>query len=247
MDLEVTTLAARPELGELLYDFPDAWPEFMDHDPESLLYYNLVKTHYAEFVVLVVDRDRPERLAAKGFTVPFTWDRDELPDAGWDEVIRRSAYDLMLGRRGDKISALEACVQKDLRGTGLSRVVLDAMRHNAGRLGFDRLLAPVRPSGKAELPDVPMADYAYRVREDGLPVDPWLRVHVRAGGRIVGVAPRSMTFGGSLAEWREWTGLPFDRTGPVRVPGALTPVLCEVEHGHAVYVEPNVWVEHTTA
>ncbi len=40
------------------------------------------------------------------------------------------------------------------------------------------------------------------------------------------------------------TGLPFDRSGPVIVPKALTPVHCDVEHDYAVYVEPNVWVRH---
>jgi hypothetical protein len=45
-------------------------------------------------------------------------------------------------------------------------------------------------------------------------------------------------------QWREWTGLPFDITGDVIVPEALIPVHCDAEHDHAVYVEPNVWVEH---
>ena len=40
------------------------------------------------------------------------------------------------------------------------------------------------------------------------------------------------------------TGLPFDVTGPVVVPGALVPVHCDVDQDHAVYVEPNVWVHH---
>ncbi len=40
--------------------------------------------------------------------------------------------------------------------------------------------------------------------------------------------------------------LPFDPTGPVLVPRALTPVHCDLEHGVAVYVEPNVWVVHPT-
>ena len=47
-----------------------------------------------------------------------------------------------------------------------------------------------------------MAQYVEQLREDGLPVDPWLRVHVRAGGKIVKVAPTSMVMAGSLAEWR---------------------------------------------
>ena len=60
------------------------------------------------------------------------------------------------------------------------------------------------------------------------------------------VAPRSMVVPGTLEDWRDWTGLPFDETGPVLVPQALTPVHCDVEHGFAAYVEPNVWVVHPT-
>jgi hypothetical protein len=119
------------------------------------------------------------------------------------------------------------------------------MRDNAARHGFAELIAPVRPNGKTDV-DEPMASYAFRLREDGLPSDPWLRVHVRAGGRIAKVAPRSMVVPGTLEEWREWTGLAFDRTGPVVVPKALAPVHCDAEHGTAVYVEPNVWVVHRT-
>jgi hypothetical protein len=80
--------------------------------------------------------------------------------------------------------------------------------------------------------------------EDGLPQDPWLRVHVRAGGRIVGTCKRATVIAGTLEQWRSWTGLPFDASGPVVVPGALVPVHCSVEHDYAVYVEPGVWVHH---
>ena len=50
-----------------------------------------------------------------------------------------------------------------------------------------------------------IAEYAALRRADGLPVDAWLRTHVRAGGTIVGVSPRAMMMAGSVAEWREWT------------------------------------------
>lgn len=53
-----------------------------------------------------------------------------------------------------------------------------------------------------------------------------------------------MTIPGTLAEWRAWTGLSFDQSGEVEVPFALNPVQVSVEHDHAVYVEPNVWVRH---
>jgi hypothetical protein len=109
--------------------------------------------------------------------------------------------------------------------------------------GHTTLYAPVRPNGKTD-PHQPMTEYVDQLRPDGLPEDPWLRVHVKAGGKIIEVAPRSMVIAGTLDEWREWTGLPFDTTGDVVVPKALVPVHCDVRHDHAVYVEPNVWVRH---
>ncbi|WP_329130483.1 hypothetical protein [Streptomyces sp. NBC_00670] len=89
-----------------------------------------------------------------------------------------------------------------------------------------------------------MRDYVRRQRHDGLPTDPWPRVHVKAGGSIGKAAPASLTVSGSLAQCRQWTGLPFDGDGDVDVPGALVPVHCDTTHDRAVYVEPNVWIRH---
>ncbi|MFI7046502.1 N-acetyltransferase [Streptosporangium sandarakinum] len=243
MPLHITTLAERPHLRDALSDMPSSWPEFMFHDPMASLFYEVVE-EYAEFVLVADDDDEPGRLVAKAMSVPFTRTRDELPDGGWDTAILRAWHTRLTGGEPDTVSALEITVRPDRLGTGLSPVMLAALRDNAARLGFGELLAPVRPNAKHLEPRTPMAEYAARTRPDGLPADPWLRVHVRAGGMIVKVAPRSMTVPGTLAEWREWTGLPFDVSGPVEVPGALAPVHCDVEQDHAVYVEPNVWVRH---
>jgi hypothetical protein len=51
-----------------------------------------------------------------------------------------------------------------------------------------------------------------------------------------------MVMAGSLAQWRAWAGLPFDRTDEVIVPEVLVPVHCDTDYDHAVYVEPDVWV-----
>ena len=122
--------------------------------------------------------------------------------------------------------------------------MIEAMADDAAASGFDALYAPVRPSRKAEEPDTPMDEYARRTRADGLPFDPWIRSHVRLGAEIVKVCPAAMTISGSLEQWRSWTDLPFDTSGAVHVPGALAPVHVSVEHDHAVYVEPNVWMRH---
>lgn len=89
-----------------------------------------------------------------------------------------------------------------------------------------------------------MSEYATRTGADGLPHDPWLRVHARMGGEIIRVCPASMTIAGAVADWRAWTGLPLDEDGPVEVPGALSPIWVDRSGDRAVYVEPNVWVRH---
>ena len=246
MDVQIATVAQRPDLARLLDDF-NVWPTFMRQDPIGSLYYADPVTAYPEFVLAAVDRAEPDRLVAKGYSVPFTWDEDPettLPEDGWDGVIIEATLDRLAGRRGNLVSALEISIRPDVRGQGISGLMVSAMCENARALGFDSLVAPVRANGKHLHPEMSIEDYAALTRDDGLPVDPWLRVHVRAGGTVVGVAARAMAMAGSLAEWREWTGLPFDASGPVVVPAALVPVLCDVEQGYAAYVEPGIWVHH---
>ncbi|MGB7979608.1 MAG: hypothetical protein WCF36_02320 [Candidatus Nanopelagicales bacterium] len=244
MQLLITTLAARPALADAMWDMPTSWPEFMRHDPIGGLFYGNIEARFAEFVL--VGQDETGEVVACAYSVPFVLGEEELPGNGWDSVIRSGVLASIGGQEPDAISAVEIAVRPDRQGAGISAQMLVALRDNAARLGFAELVAPVRPNGKADIHE-PMSSYAFRVREDGLPVDPWLRVHVRVGGRIAKVAPRSMVVPGTLEEWRAWTGLPFDTTGPVLVPQALAPVHCDVEHGVAVYVEPNVWVVHPTA
>ncbi|WP_367135302.1 hypothetical protein [Saccharothrix sp. HUAS TT1] len=115
----------------------------------------------------------------------------------------------------------------------------------AAAAGLSALLVPLRPPpDEAEEPEVSMAEHAARTRADGLPADRWLRTRVRAGGRVEGIAWCSSTVQATPARWREWTGLPFDRDGPVVVPGAPAPVLVSTSRNVAVYVEANVRVSH---
>jgi GNAT superfamily N-acetyltransferase len=238
--MRVVSVAERPDLTDHLWGFGESWPAFMLEDPVALLMSPLAQ-RFPDLQLLMLDDDEDAPPVAKAHAVAFAWDGDEasLP-AGWDEVLLRGARD----SAPTAVSALEIAVRPHLRGKGLSAVMVAALRDAVRALGFADLFAPVRPSLKSAEPLVPMAEYVARVREDGLPFDPWLRVHVRAGGRIVRICPLSMTIAGSLAQWREWTGLPFDTDGDVLVPGALVPVAASQARDHAVYVEPNVWMRH---
>jgi hypothetical protein len=240
-DLRVASLAERPDLAEAMLTMEATWPAYIR--PEPLLI-NWAFERHAAYQLVVLDDD--DRVIGRAASVPFAWDGDldSLPDTGWDEVLRKSMLDTYAGAELTAVCALEIAVVPGQLARNMSGRILAALNGNARRFGHTDVMAPVRPSNKHAEPDVPIAEYAARTRPDGLPTDAWLRVHVREGGQIIKVCPVSMTIGGSLAQWRDWTGLPFDTTGPVTVPGALTPVEANVEHDRAVYVEPNVWVRH---
>ncbi|WP_329623041.1 N-acetyltransferase [Streptomyces sp. NBC_01255] len=246
MDLNISTLAARPELEGPMWSMLDLWPEFMMYDPVGWANIGRIVRELPEYVLVATNDEG--KVVARGFSVPFRMDVDgrrALPPRGWDEVLLWAFSDLRAGREADTVSAIEITVDTSALGNGVSHRMLAAMRENVKRLGFSELVAPVRPNGKHLEHESSIHEYAFRTREsDGLPVDPWLRVHVRAGGVVEAVAPASMTIGGSVEQWRTWTGLPFDTDGPVEVDKALVPVHCEASRGYAVYVEPNVWVRH---
>jgi GNAT superfamily N-acetyltransferase len=247
MGLEIFTLRERPDLRPLIFasELQSVWPEFMRHDAAANLYFApSVLDRYLDYAFAgVVDG----KVVARAFSVPFafnTEDRAELPDGGWDEVIRWAHDDAMTGRAPTTLSALEISLRPEARGGGNSLALLNAMKTCAKARGFAELFAPVRPNQKHLQPRTSMRDYINYVRPDGLPTDSWLRTHLSAGGKFVKIAPYSMTIVGSLAEWSSWTGMPFDRSGEMSVPGALVPVMVSVEQDHAVYVEPNLWVRH---
>jgi len=100
----------------------------------------------------------------------------------------------------------------------------------------------VRPTWKERHPLVPLEEYMHWTREDGLPFDPWIRLHARLGAEILTVAERSLDITGSVAAWESWTGMPFPEDGDYVVPGGLVPV--RFEDGVGRYVEPNVWMRH---
>lgn len=248
MTLRIASLAERPDLAELFW-IPALWPAFLTHDEVGHQFYARVATDYAAYALLAWEDDDPGHPVARSCSIPFSiapeTGRERLPDEGWRGVIGWGLSDLAEGRAPTTVSAIEVAIRPDRRGSGLASAMLEAKRDNARKLGFRELVAPVRPSGKHRLPRLSMTEYVTRTRPDGLPEDPWLRLHVRMGAEIVGVCPTAMVIAGSLAQWRDWTGLPFDTSGDVEVPLALNPVHCDVVHDHAVYVEPGVWVRHT--
>jgi len=240
--LSVFTLAERPSLEAGLRSLLGTFPEFMHHDAIVQRFWDALFADFAGFQIAVCD-DGGGILAA-GHCIPVFWDgtSHDLP-AGLDGVLERGVEDFR-GRAPTVVSALLAVVPPVYRGHGLSSVVLGAMKAVAADRGLEVLIAPVRPTLKELYPLTPMERYVRWERDDGLPFDPWLRVHRRLGARFLEVAPESMVVAGTVSEWEGWTEMRFPESGAYVVQGALRPVVMDLERDLGVYTEPNVWMRH---
>jgi hypothetical protein len=90
-----------------------------------------------------------------------------------------------------------------------------------------------------------MKEYIELRGEDGLLVDPWLRLHLDEGAEIAALAPHSVYVPGTFSAWREWTGVDLRGEGDrVEIEGGLTPVLVDHVEESAIYLEPSVWVHY---
>jgi hypothetical protein len=219
--LEVFTAAERPDLWERARQeevLDRVWPEYNHHGNDSPATFRALVPRYADFQMLFTDR-RADRIVARGRAIPFRWDGTlaDLP-AGIDALGPRALSEE--GGPPTALSALAAEVDDTLQGSGLSRLVILAMAALARARGLRSLVAPVRPNWKDRYPLIPIDRYAAWTRPDGLPFDPWMRVHARWApgscarrrGRCTS-PPRSRT-GRPGSEWRSrTTGSTFSRTG----------------------------------
>lgn len=242
--LAITTVAERPELSaEISRLHAIGWPAFMREDPVADRLWEHLETTFSAYQFVLTDA--AGAIVACGNSIPFVWDGtvEGLP-AGWDDVFERGVADHHAGRAPNTLSALAAVVDPARRGGGISAEVIRAMRQVARSNGLGALVAPVRPSLKSRYPLIPIEQYVAWTNRDGLPFDPWLRVHARLGARILAIAHASMTISGTVSDWERWTGMALPGSGSYVVPEALVPIQVDREADCGVYVEPNVWMLH---
>ena len=242
MRAEAATYAARPDLAERVGEIADPWPEFIHHANCNRLWH-VMRERFPQFQLVLFDADS-DRMLGRGQTMPVRWDGTAagLP-GGVDDAVEQGAA--LADGEADTLCAIVAVLDPAARGRRLSSLVIDAMRSAAAAAGLQALIAPVRPTLKQNYPLTAIESYAAWRRDDGQLFDPWLRVHERLGGEVLGIAERSMTVEGTAGEWESWTEMPFPETGSYALPGALVPIEIDREADLGRYVEPNVWMRHS--
>jgi hypothetical protein len=240
----VVTVAQRPDLETVLVAADKAaYPAFLMHSAFAELWPS-VYAEFPEYQFALLD-SRTDAVLAHGNSVPFRWDGSlaSLPDSATALVeLARSARGS--GTAVTALGALQAVVHVEHQGRGLSRRVLETMAGLADQQLLADLFAPIRPTQKELYPLIDMEAYATWGRSDGLPHDPWMRVHHQLGAKAVGTPRAWSTVTGSRAQWEAWTSMSFPQTGTYVIPGGLVPVRIDVEADRGRYEEPHVWMHY---
>jgi hypothetical protein len=222
--------------------FAGRFPEFIkaDRDAEPLI--GPVRERFDAFHIVMVDGDIP---VAAGWGVPICWNGNvsDLP-SGYSDTLRRALDADDKRRTSDTFVICGGVVHPERSGSGLASDLIRSLGQTAQAAGLERLIAPLRPTLKHRYPLTDIDTYTAWTRPDGLPFDPWIRLHIRLGATVVATAPRSQVMQGSVNEWEEWTGMTFPASGAYVIPEGLSILNIDHERNIGEYVEPNVWVRH---
>ena len=248
MDPQVVRYSERPELWDSISDLSEqVWPEYNLYGDTLNQYWGQLYDVFPEWQFVLYDPG-DQTVLAEGHTIPLAWDgTDPGLGPGIDATITAAFGLQAAGGQSTAVSALAAEIVPRHQGRGLSGVVLTAMAGLARGAGLGHLIAPVRPSHKDRYPTIPIERYARWTRPDGLPFDPWVRVHTRLGARVGPAIPRSMHITGTVGEWESWTRMQFPETGDYVFPAGLATVHIDRDHDTGEYWEPNIWVIHQVA
>ncbi|RZT20678.1 hypothetical protein EV649_3830 [Kribbella sp. VKM Ac-2569] len=222
--------------------FAEDWPEFIFHDEGVTPFRERRVEYFRDWEFYLVADDR---LIAGCWGVPIAWDATvaDLP-GGFTDTLARAVTSYEENVVPNTFVLMAAAVRSDEQGRGHAGRVITAIRDRAVDKGLGQVIAPVRPTLKSRYPLTPVETFMTWTREDGLPLDPWLRTHVRLGATLLAPAPASQTMTGTVEDWEKWTKMPFPSTGTYTIPDGLTTLTIDREADTGIYVEPNIWLRH---
>jgi len=235
------SLADNPAILEVMEEMhKEAWPAYLNEGGDSVKYWQSHANVYDEYQFLMKEAD--EYIALTG-SLPCCWNGevDDLP-AGYDDVVKQA---LNKQESPNTLCVLSMIVSKEQAGRGISSIGFSKLKEFAKAKGFQHMIIPVRPTLKSQYPLISIEDYMNWTREDGLPFDPWLRIHIKNEATILKISHRSAVVSDTIEQWQQWTNLNFGCSGSYIVKGALSPISIDLEQNLGEYIEPNVWVSYT--
>jgi hypothetical protein len=141
-------------------------------------------------------------------------------------------------------------VQNRCRRHGWANNIIQEMRSLGQRRNVLSLIIPLRPPLRyeKEYAELPMDAFASLKREDGQPLDHWIRLHTRLGAKIIGTSNASHQHAFALKDFYEQVPTPeITRTGYALVQhrdGGWYRVYVDLEHQFVLINQGCVWVQH---
>ena len=221
-----------------------SWPEFMQHDSIVEAQWSRLYTDFLDFQFAAYSENG---IVGVGNSVPIHLEGDisNLPNNGIDWAMLKAVDDIQKKLTPNLLVGIQILINPELQSKGLSYKFLDLMKQVASTHGISNIAIPVRPTQKHFYPLMPMEEYLEKTNPKGEPFDPWIRVHIKAGGKINSICPESMIIKGTVDEWQAWTGTSFERSGTYTIEKALCPIHIDLGKNIGEYIEPNVWIIHS--
>src|SRR3989344_5161238 len=140
------------------------------------------------------------------------WDDtvDTLPT--WDEIagdqVEQASYKNTYISKRNTLVIMCLTVHSMHQGKYLSAILIDEIKILARKLKVKHIISPFRPSAyglyKQKHNDPGFKEYCRMIREDGLPIDTWLRILIRNGMKPLVVRDNSLVVEVSKAKFKKF-------------------------------------------
>jgi hypothetical protein len=244
MNYKIVNFKERPDL----YDSQEkicgkAFPTFLYYTEIAANTWDKMIEYYKDYQLLFL---HDESIVCVFNCMPMNHDfsDEELPENAFEWGMEKGLKDFEDGKEINAALGVQIIIPEEYQGKGISSLVVAEIKNMCVKMGIRKLIIPIRPTLKSRYPINDMEHYIYWKNENGLPFDPWIRVHVKQKGKIIGTCTNAVEIKGTVEKWEKWTNMKFPESGMYVVEGALCPVMIDRENNLGAYIEPNVWVSY---
>jgi len=244
MNYKIVNFKQRPDLYDSQQEIcGKAFPTFLYYSEIAANTWEKMIEYYKEYQLLFLKEDK---IICIFNCMPMNLDfsDEELPDEAFDWGMEKGIKDFEKGKEINAALGVQIIIPKEHQGKGISSIALVEIKNMCVKMGIRKLIIPVRPTLKSKYPINDIDNYIKWKNEKGLPFDPWLRVHFKQKGKIIGTCSKAVEIKGTVEQWETWTNMKFPESGMYVVEGALCPISLNREINLGVYTEPNVWVSY---
>lgn len=234
------TYSARPDLiSDAKRIEIDAYPAFLNYESAFIKHWDTLDQDYPDYQLIGLDNHTGEIIGV-AYTAPikFHGNLENLPAEGWNWVMSNFKRDASYH------AGLSIVINKNFQGLGYAKYFIQAIKELGENKQHAFTIIPVRPTFKKYYPLISMNDYIKWQNKKGDIYDPWLRLHLKQGGKIIKICSHSMQVEMSVASWQEYMNVEIIGSGSYVIEGGLTTVEIDIDNDIGVYFEPNVWMLH---